>query len=88
MSPLASDTSPDVNYFDGDKLIVGVGFSFTIHNAGYIMMRTPLQLDFAYQFQSIAERDFYISDTSGTVNESLTTSGDVHTFVGSFTMKF
>lgn len=89
-SPLENDSSPDVNYLDGDKMIAGLGFSVIAHRLPeHLFMASPVQFDFGYQFHDIKERDFDLtSSTSPVPYESVTASGNVHVFVGSFTMKF
>lgn len=89
-SPLENNSSPDVNYLDGDKIIVGLGFSVMAHRLPeHLFMASPVQFDFGYQFHDIKERDFDLtSSTSTAPYESVTASGNVHVFVGSFTMKF
>lgn len=89
-SPLKNTTSPDVNYLDTDRLVVGVGFSVVAHRLpDHLFMASPVQFDFGYQFHSLAERDFDLTNSSSsTPYETVRASGDVHVFVGSFTMKF
>jgi long-chain fatty acid transport protein len=89
-SPMTNTTSPDVNYLDTDKLIVGLGFSVVAHRLpDHLYMASPVQFDFGYQFHSLSERDFDLSNSSSPAPyETVRASGDVHVFVGSFTMKF
>lgn len=88
-SPLESIQTPDVNYLDSDKLIVGVGSSLIIKNPP--ILAYPLRLDFGYQFQKLEERDFELTTTRpGVTNpyEVVTADGDVHVFSGAVTVKF
>ena len=88
-SPLESIQTPDVNYLDSDKLIVGVGSSLIIKNPP--ILAYPLRLDFGYQFQKLEERDFELTtNRPGVANpyEVVTADGDVHVFSGAVTVKF
>lgn len=88
-SPLESIQTPDVNYFDSDKSIVGVGSSLIIHDPP--ILAYPLRLDLAYQYQRLEERDFELTTTRpGVTNpyETVTTDGDVHVVTGAVTLKF
>ena len=88
-SPLESLQTPDVNYFDNDRLIVGVGSSLIIKNPP--ILAYPMRLDFGYQYQQLQERDFELITTRPGVSnpyESVNTDGDVHVFSGSLTVKF
>lgn len=88
-SPLESIQTPDVNYLDSDKLIIGVGSSLIIKNPP--ILAYPMRLDFGYQFQQLEERDFELTTTRpGVVNpyEVVTADGDVHVFSGAVTLKF
>lgn len=88
-SPLESIQTPDVNYFDNDRLIVGVGSALIIKNPP--ILAYPMRLDFGYQYQQLEEREFELTTTRpGVTNpyESVNTEGDVHVFTGSLTVKF
>lgn len=88
-SPLESIQTPDVNYLDSDKLIVGVGSSLIIKNPP--ILAYPVRLDFGYQFQKLEERDFELTTTRPGVSnpyEVVTADGDVHVFSGAVTLKF
>ncbi|MGJ3256907.1 MAG: outer membrane protein transport protein [Alcanivorax sp.] len=88
-SPLESIQTPDVNYLDSDKLIVGVGSSLIIKNPP--ILAYPLRLDFGYQFQKLEERDFELTTTRpGVTNpyEVVTADGEAHVFSGAVTLKF
>jgi long-subunit fatty acid transport protein len=88
-SPLESIQTPDVNYLDSDKLIVGVGSSLIIKNPP--ILAYPMRLDFGYQFQKLEERDFELTTTRpGVTNpyEVVTADGEAHVFSGAITLKF
>ena len=88
-SPLESIQTPDVNYFDNDRLIVGIGSALIINNPP--ILAYPMRLDFGYQYQQLQDRDFELTSTRpGVTNpyESVSTEGDVHVFSGSLTLKF
>lgn len=89
-SALDSDSTLDVNYFDNDKIIWGIGQSLLIKKMRHFTY--PIQLDISYQRHMLQDRDFTIStsdpDAVGTNNEVVTTSGTVHVVNGSITFKF
>lgn len=88
-SPLESVESPDVNYFDTDKIVFGIGSS--LHWQDPPILSYPIQLDFGYQYQQLEERDFRLTSTNPSVPspyETVTADGDVHVFSGSVTVKF
>ena len=88
-SPLESLQTPDVNYYDNDKVVLGLGSSLIIHNPP--ILAYPVRLDFGYQYQMLEEREFELTSTEpGVVNpyERVSTEGDVHVFSGSVTLKF
>lgn len=88
-SPLKSSQSPDVNYLDNDKIVVGLGSSLIIQDPP--ILAYPLQLDFGYQYQQLEERDFDLTTTNQnnpSPYERVTAEGDVHVFAGSVTVKF
>lgn len=88
-SPLESIQTPDVNYYDNDKVVIGVGSSLIIHNPP--ILAYPVRLDFGYQYQMLEEREFELTSTEpGVTNpyERVSTEGDVHVFSGSVTLKF
>ncbi|TBW52236.1 aromatic hydrocarbon degradation protein [Marinobacter halodurans] len=87
-SALKSDSTQDVNYFDNDKYIAGIGLS-----AEYTRTRIltyPVRFDLAYQRQMLQDRDFTIDSTKpGTRDgEVVTTDGEVDVISGSVTLKF
>lgn len=88
-SPMESDRSLDVNYLDNDRYVVGLGSSLELRDPP--ILAYPLRLDFGYQLHLLQERTFTL--TSGQYNagapyENLETSGTVHVFTGSLTLKF
>lgn len=88
-SPLESIQTPDVNYLDTDKWVIGVGSSLILHDVPILAF--PVRLDFGYQFQMLEERDFELTSTEpGVTNpyEVVTAEGEVHVFTGSVTLKF
>lgn len=89
-SPLKSIRSLDVNYFDTDKLMVGLGVAMEF--ADPPVLAFPLRLEFGYQYQQLEDRDFELTttdpDNPSNPYETITASGEVHIFTGSFTMKF
>lgn len=89
-SPLKSTRSLDVNYFDTDKLMVGLGVAMEF--ADPPVLAFPLRLEFGYQFQQLEDRDFELTsdntDNPSNPYETITASGEVNIFTGSFTMKF
>ncbi|MGB2248863.1 MAG: OmpP1/FadL family transporter, partial [Alcanivorax sediminis] len=88
-SPLESLQTPDVNFYDNDKIIIGLGSSLIIHNPP--ILAYPVRLDFGYQYQMLEEREFELTSTEpGVTNpyERVSTEGDVHVFSGSVTLKF
>lgn len=86
-SPLTGDRSPEVNYFDNNKYIVGLGLSAFYDKTRYLAF--PVRFDLGYQYQMLQERD-YVVTPFGTENgtEVVNTDGDVHVFSGSMTLKF
>lgn len=89
-SPLDSVQSLDVNYFDNDKLIVGLGLALQYQDP-YILSH-PVRLEFGYQYQQLDERQFQLTttDPSNPSNpyETVDAEGEVHVFSGSLTLKF
>lgn len=88
-SPLGDDPTPDVNYLDNDRWVAGLGFSAVAHNLPF--MAHPVHIDFGYQYQDLEERDFDLTSTDPAdpqPYETVRTSGEVHVFTGSITLKF
>ncbi|MDX1803465.1 MAG: aromatic hydrocarbon degradation protein [Alcanivorax sp.] len=88
-TPLEKMQTPDVNYLDSDKIIVGLGSSLTIPNPP--ILAYPVQLSFGYQFQKLMKRDFELTTTRPGVQnpyESVTAEGMSNVFSGAVTIKF
>lgn len=85
MSSLASTTSDEVNLFDNDRVVLAAGFTQMYTQTKFLAF--PLQIDGAYQYHHLVERDFSLS-SNGTVFESVTTGGDAHVFSMSLSMMF
>lgn len=88
-SPLENLQTPDVNYLDSDKTIVGLGGAWTIQDPP--ILAYPLRLDFGYQFQQLDKRTFELTTTRpGFSNpyEVVTADGEAHIFSGAITVKF
>lgn len=90
-SPLDSDSSPDVNYVDADRLVVGLGLTGNFKHVPLIAH--PVTLSVGYQFQQLDERDFQLSRTQrlqqpNQTYGSVTTDGEVHVFAGSVSVRF
>ena len=84
-SPLKSTQSPELNYFDTDRYVVGVGVSATYPRTRYLSF--PVRMDLGYQYHYLKERDFTLTQFDGTT-ENVTADGDVHVVAGSITLKF
>lgn len=88
-SPLKSGSSLDVNYFDNDRIVFGVGLSTTFNHTG--IMAYPLQLDIGYQRHILKARDFDLRHgrvNDGDVYETVSAEGDVNVLSASLTLKF
>lgn len=87
-SPLEGRESLDVNYFDNDRYVIGLGGSLEIKNPP--ILAHPMRLDFGYQYHHLRERSFNLSHSTAPTNpyETVNTDGEVHVFAGSVTMKF
>ena len=88
-SALVSDRSLDVNYLDNDRFIVGLGGGAEIQDPPVLAF--PVRFDFGYQLQMLKKRDFLLTSSqvnNGNPYETLQSSGFVHVFTGSMTMKF
>lgn len=86
-SPLESTASPEVNYFDNDKYVAGLGLTAIYNKTRYLSF--PVKLDLAYQYQMLQKRDFDIVDAdSGLTTETVETDGDIHVLSGSITLNF
>ncbi|WP_111656935.1 OmpP1/FadL family transporter [Isoalcanivorax indicus] len=88
-SALRSTRTPDVNYLDNDKLVLGLGLSVVAHRLPF--MAHPVQIDVGYQFHHLKHREFDLvtSDPSDPDPlETVRTKGEVHVFAGSVTLRF
>lgn len=85
-SPLQTTRSPELNYFDNDRISAGVGLS-AVFKRNRIFTH-PVRVDIGYQYQQLQERDFEVTDFEGNTTETVTTDGDVHIVSGSLTLKF
>ncbi|HEX4869895.1 MAG TPA: outer membrane protein transport protein [Moraxellaceae bacterium] len=88
-SALESDRSLDVNYLDNDRYIIGLGASAEIQDPWILAF--PVRFDFGYQLQLLQKRQFMLTSSQysgGAPYETLETSGEVHVFLGSMTLKF
>lgn len=85
-SPLDSTESPDVNYLDTDRTIIGLGLTGTFaHVPG---LRYPVRLDVGYQHHLLKERRFHVVSTLNGNDDTVKTTGEVNVFGGSISMKF
>lgn len=87
-SPLKGRESLDVNYFDNDRLVAGLGVGLELANPPVLAF--PLRLDFGYQYQQLKARQFDMTASNAPSNpyETVKAEGDVHVFSGSMTVKF
>ena len=89
-SPLQGKRSLDVNYFDNDRIIFGLGGA--LHLDQFPFLAYPVRLDFGYQYHQLKSRKFELTDSdSGGVDspyETIRAEGDVHVFNGSISFKF
>jgi long-chain fatty acid transport protein len=86
-SPLESTQSPEVNYFDNDKYVAGLGLSALFEKTK--ILAYPVKFDLAYQYQKLKERDFSLTPYgTETATEVVETDGTIHVFSGSITLKF
>ncbi len=100
-SPLVSKESRDVNYVDNDRIVFGLGMSYLIEQP--LFLAQPVRFDIGYQYHWLQERDFRLSTTRNTGNQSgqqnpncdagtrcedVTAEGDVHVINASVNLKF
>lgn len=89
-SPLKGSRSLDVNYFDSDKTIVGLGVAMEFQSPPVLAF--PVRVDVGYQYQQLEDRDFELTNTDplnpSNPYETVTAGGEVHVFTGSLTVKF
>jgi long-chain fatty acid transport protein len=86
-SPLENTQSPDINYFDNNKYVAGLGVSAMFEKTK--ILAYPVKFDLAYQYHMLKERDFSITPFgTETATESVKTDGNIHVLSGSVTLKF
>lgn len=89
-SPIDSRSSLDMNFLDGDKLIVGLGLTAEYPKTRFLAF--PVRFDVGYQYQNVDKKEFDLYHTGyqgGAVSyETVEAHGDVHVFSGSMTLKF
>jgi long-chain fatty acid transport protein len=86
-SPLENTQSPEINYFDNDKYVVGLGVSALFEKTS--ILAYPVKFDLAYQYQMLQERDFSITPFGTEIaTDVVKTDGDIHVLSGSITLKF
>ncbi len=85
-SPLKSSESLDVNLFDNDRVITSLGLTKLYTNTKFLAF--PLQIDAAYQFHTLMDRDFILSEENEPQYETVTTNGNAHVFSFSLSMMF
>jgi long-chain fatty acid transport protein len=86
-SPLENTQSPDVNYFDNDKYVAGLGVSAMFEKTK--ILAYPVKFELAYQYHMLKKRDFSITPFGTEIaSESVKTDGNIHVLSGSITLKF
>lgn len=88
-SPLQDGPTTNVNYFDNDRYIAGLGLSW--HWGRNPIFNYPVRFDIGYQYQLLKERDFTISTTDPSASNDgarVTTDGEIHVVSGAMTLKF
>jgi hypothetical protein len=86
-SPLKTTQNPEINYFDNDKIVVGLGVSAQYDRTR--LFTYPIRFDLGYQYQQLKKRDFQVTPFGSEIaNETVETDGDVHVVAGSVTFKF
>ncbi|MGP9831668.1 outer membrane protein transport protein [Marinobacter sp. NSM] len=88
-SPLSTDRNPDLNYFDTDRAVFGLGLTAIYERTRILAF--PVRLDLGYQYQRLLERDFTLvsEDSAGnTTDVPVTADGDIHVVSASLTLKF
>ena len=87
-SPLKSNQTLDVNYFDNNEWIVGLGLDAVFPHAPFLAY--PLRIDLGYQHHFLMSRNFQMTYSSAPSNpyETVTAKGSVDVFAGSVTLKF
>ena len=89
-SPLVSKRSQDVNFFDSDRILVGIGAAYRLENAPMIDM--PLVLSLAYQYQQLDAREFELTSINSPTDpapfETIRADGEVHALSASVSLRF
>ncbi len=87
-SPLDGNESRGVNYFDNDRIVLGVGGG--IEFAEVPGFNYPVRLDVAYQYQHLRERKFDLTSDNSSFNpyETVNVDGQAHVFGATLTMTF
>lgn len=89
-TPLKTRDSLDMNLLDGDKTILGLGVSAEYPTTRFFTY--PVRFDLGYQYQKIDKEQYNLfstrEDDGRTSYETVETTGDVHVFTGSMTLKF
>jgi long-subunit fatty acid transport protein len=87
-SPLKGRDSLNVNYFDNDKVVVGLGLGLELANPPVLAF--PVRLDLGYQYQQLKAREFDLTAANAPSNpyETVEAEGDIHILSGSITLKF
>ncbi len=91
-TPLDSNASLDVNYFDADKIVAGLGLSIIFEKPPIFAF--PLRLDIGYQYQQLQDKEFdlYTSKDASIASprhyETVEADGNVNVFSASLSLKF
>ncbi|MGK0248855.1 MAG: long-chain fatty acid transport protein [Oleispira sp.] len=86
-SPLKNTQSPEINYFDNDKYVVGLGVGALFEKTK--ILAYPVKFDLAYQYQILQARDFSLTPFgTETATKNVKTDGDIHVLSGSITLRF
>lgn len=89
-TPVDSRSSMDMNFLDGDKIIVGVGLTAEYPKTRFLSF--PVRFDVGYHYQNIRKTEFDLYSSAykdGKESyETLEAGGDVHVVTGSMTLKF
>ena len=92
-SPLDAAGTMNVNYLDNDRTIFGIGIRMNEPLLPFFAY--PMQFQFAYQYHKLDPRTFDLYSDDPNVNpnpalsyETVESSGDVHIFTASWTLRF
>lgn len=86
-SALETTESPEVNYFDNDRIVAGLGLSAQIDEPW--LLAFPIQVNAAYQYHHLRDREFgVIPFGEDEPDEFVETDGDIHAFSASVTFRF